>query len=400
MAETLLIRLAAGTRGFRDWVLVDEQGQGKSPVQTGAPDVGIINGVRRVVVLVPGAEVSVAEARVPGRNRQRLLRAIPYALEEQLATDVEELHFALGPASEEGQYPVAVVERESMDAWTALLREYGIQAEQLIPETLALPSDVGWSLMVDGETVLVRSGDYAGFAVDTDNLPVLLSLFQAKQQAPETARVFGSTILDLGAVDVEFIDERVQPLEVLARGWAQTPGINLLQGAYSRREEWGRLLRPWKASAALLLAGVILAGVLTGLNYFHLSQQSEQLSAEIEDVFRKAFPRAKRIVNPRAQMEQKLKQLRHQAGGGNTDFLAMFAETASVVRATKGINVNGASYRNGRLDLELQADSLQILDSLKQSLVSSGSMSAEIQSASTEADQKVKSRMRVQVKGS
>jgi len=400
MAETLFIRLAAGTRGFRDWVLVDEQGQGKGPVQTGVPDVGIINGVRRVVVLVPGVEVSLVEARVPGRNRQRLLRAIPFALEEQLATDVEELHFALGPVREGEQYPVAVVERSNMDAWAVLLRENGIQAEQLIPETLVLPSDAGWSLMVDGETVLVRSGDYAGFAADIDNLPVLFSLFQAKQQAPETARVFGSTVLDLEDVDVELVDERVQPLELLARGWAQAPGINLLQGAYSRREEWGRLLRPWKASAALLLAGFILVGVTTGLNYFHLSQQREQLSAEIEAVYRKAFPQAKRIVNPRAQMEQQLKQLRRQAGSGNTDFLAMFVETAGVVRATKGIDVRGASYRNGRLDLDLQADNLQILDSLKQSLVSSGLMSAEIQSASTEPDQKVKSRMRVQVKGS
>jgi general secretion pathway protein L len=344
--------------------------------------------------------VSLAEARVPGRNRQRLLRAIPYVLEEQLATDVEELHFALGPVGEGDQYPVAVVERSNRDAWAALLRENGIQAEQLIPETLALPSDAGWSLMVDGATVLVRSGDYAGFAADTDNLPVLFALFQAEQQAPETARVFGSTVLDLEAVDVEFIDERVQPLELLARGWAQGPGINLLQGAYSRREEWGRLLRPWTASAALLLAGVILVGVTTGLNYFRLAGQREQLSAEIEDVYRKAFPRAKRIVNPRVQMEQKLTQLRRRAGGGNTDFLAMFAETADVVRSTEGINVRGASYRNGRLDLDLQADNLQILDGLKQSLVSSGLMSAEIQSASTGADQKVKSRMRVQVKGS
>jgi len=400
MAETLLIRLAAGSRGFRDWVLVDEQGRGKGPVQTGVPDAGIINAVRRVVVLVPGAEVSLAEARVPGRNRQRLLRAIPYVLEEQLASDVEELHFALGPVGEEDQYPVAVVERSNMDAWTVLLRENGIQAEQLIPETLALPPGDGWSLMVDGETVLVRSSDYAGFAADIDNLPVLFALFQAKQQAPETARVFGSTVLDLEAVDVEFIDERIQPLELLARGWAQGPGINLLQGAYSRREEWGRLLRPWASSAALLLAGVILVGVTTGLNYFHLSGQRAQLNDEIEAVYRKAFPQAKRVVNPRVQMEQKLTQLRRQAGGGNADFLAMFAETADVVRSTEGINVRGASYRNGRLDLDLQADNLQILDGLKQSLVSSGLMSAEIQSASTGADQKVKSRMRVQVKGS
>ena len=400
MADTLLIRLAAGNGGFRDWVLVDEPGQGKGPVQTGVPGVGIINGVRRVVVLVPGAEVSLAEVRVPGRNRQRVLRAIPYALEEQLASDVEELHFALGPVKDGERYPVAIVDRAMMNAWTTLLRENGIQAEQLIPEPLALPSAAGWSLMVDGETVLVRSGEYAGFAADVDNLPVLSALFEARQQLPETAQVFGSTVLDLGAVDVELVDERVQPLEWLALGWVQGPRINLLQGDYSRREEWGRLLRPWKASAALLLAGFILVGVSTGLNYFHLSQQSEQLSAEIEDVFRKAFPRARRIVNPRAQMEQKLKELRRRAGGGNTDFLAMFAETADVVRATQGIKVRGASYRNGRLDLDLQADNLQILDSLKQSLVSSGLMSAEIQSASTQADQKVKSRMRVKARGS
>jgi len=400
MAETLLIRLATGTRGFRDWLLVDEQGQGKGPVQTGVPDDGIINSVRRVVVLVPGVEVSLVEARVPGRNRQRLLRAIPYALEEQLATDVEELHFALGPVGEGDQYPVAVVERANMDAWTALLRENGIQAEQFIPETLALPTAAGWSLMADGGTVLVRTGDTAGFVVDSENLPLLLSLLQLKQQAPETARVFGDAVIDLGDVDVEFMDERLQPLELLAHGWAQGKGINLLQGVYSRREEWGRLLRPWAASAALLLAGVILVGVTTGLNYFHLSAQREQLSAEIEAVYRTAFPQAKRIVNPRVQMEQKLTQLRRQAGGGNSDFLAMFAETADVVRAAKGINVHGASYRNGRLDLDLRADNLQILDSLKQSLVRGGLMSAEIQSASTGKDQKVKSRMRVQVKGS
>ena len=37
MAETLLIRLATENRGFHDWVLVDEQGVARSPVQTGVP---------------------------------------------------------------------------------------------------------------------------------------------------------------------------------------------------------------------------------------------------------------------------------------------------------------------------------------------------------------------------
>ena len=74
----------------------------------------------------------------------------------------------------------------------------------------------------------------------------------------------------------------------------------------------------------------------------------------------------------------------------------MLAETAGVLRATQGVSIEGASYRDGRLDLDLQADNLQILDQLKQSLAASGRMQADIQSATTEAGQKVKSRLRIQ----
>jgi general secretion pathway protein L len=397
MAETLLIRLATENRGFRDWVLVDEQGVARSPVQTGVPDAGIIAGATRVVVLVPGTEVFIGDARVPGRNRQRVLRAVPYALEEKLADDVESMHFALGPVQNIDHYPVVAVERAKMDAWGALLREQGISATQWLPDVLALPAaEEGWSVLVDADSVLVRNGEYAGFVVDMESFYTLFSLFHAREQAPQRARVLGSTVLDLQDVETEFVDQRQQALEVLAQGWAQGPVINLLQGPYSRSQEWGRLLRPWRASAALLLVGLLVSGVTTGVDYYRLSREQAQLRTDIEAAYRKAFPQAKRIVDPRRQMEQQLSQLQRSAGGGNTDFLFMLAETAGVLRATQGINIQGASYRDGRLDLDLQADNLQILDQLKQSLAASGRMQAEIQSATTEAGQKVKSRIRVQ----
>ena len=397
MAETLLIRLAAGDAGFRDWALVDEQGVARSPVQTGAPDAGIIAGAPRVVVLVPGAEVFIGDARVPGRNRQRVLRAAPYALEEKLASDVESMHFALGPVQDNDHYPVIAVERARMDAWGALLREQGISAAQWVPDVLALPAAAeGWSLLVDGDSVLVRSGECAGFVADMDNFYTLLSLFEAREQLPQRAQVFGPTLLDLHAVETEFVDQRQQVLEVLAQGWARGPVINLLQGPYSRSHEWGRLLRPWRATAALLLVALLVSGVTTGVDYYRLSREQAQLSADIEAVYRKAFPQSRRVVDPRAQMEQQLRQLQRSAGGGNTDFLFMLAETAGVLRATQGVSIEGASYRDGRLDLDLQADNLQILDQLKQSLAASGRMQADIQSATTEAGQKVKSRLRIQ----
>lgn len=399
MADTLLMRLAPGDAGIRDWLLLDNEGQVRTPVQTGAPAPAVAAGARRIVVLVPAEDVTLMEARVPG-GRQRVLRAIPFALEEQLASDVDDLHFAVGRSPGDDQYPVAVVERSRMDAWSALLLDNGISAHQWIPEQLALPRAEGWDILPDDRRVVVRTGDYSGFACERDSLPMMVSLLAGDDQLPAKARIHDREPLELVGVEIELDNAPAQPLEILAAGWRQGPAIDLLQGAYSRRAEWGRLLRPWKTSAALLLAIIVLGGLSAGINYYRLSQQQARLSADIEALYKQTFPNARRIVNPRAQMEQQLKQLQRRAGGGDTSFLGMFAETASVVRSAQGISVQGASYRDGRLDLDLQADNLQVLDTFKQSLVSGGRMNAEIQSATTDSDQKVKSRIRIEVKES
>lgn len=398
MADTLLIRLAVAGAGFRDWVLVDEAGAARTPVREGVPETGVVAGASRTVVIVPGSEVLLSEARVPGRNRQRVLRAIPYALEEQLASDVESLHFAIGPVQEEDSYPVAVVDRARMDSWSALLAEQHIVANQWLPEMLALPlTEAGWSLMVEGDSVLVRSGPWAGFASDLENFPALVSLFMSREETPTQARLFGAGRVDVDGMEVEVVDPELQALEILGRGYIQGPVLDLLQGDYSRSEEWGRILRPWKATAALLLAGLLLTGVSAGVNYYRLSKQQEQLAAEIEAVYRETFPKARRIVNPRAQMEQKLKELQRQAGGGgHTAFLALLADVGRVIRSNKGVQIQGVTYRDGRLDLQLQADNVQLLDQLKQALVRDGRLRAEIQSATTQKDGKVNSRVRIE----
>jgi general secretion pathway protein L len=398
MADTLLIRLAAAGAGFRDWLLVDEQGGARTPVREGVPEAGVAAGASRIVVIVPGEEVLLSEAQVPGRNRQRVLRAIPYALEEQLASDVETLHFAVGPVQENDHYPVAVVDRSRMDAWATLLTEHNIVATQWLPEMLALPlTEDGWSVMVEGDNVLVRSGPYSGFASDLETFPALVVLFASCEQAPAQGRLFGSGIIDIDGMDLQVVNQELQALEILACGFIQGPTLDLLQGDYSRREEWGRILRPWKATAALLLAGLLLTAVTTGFNYYHLSKQQQQLAAEIEKVYRETFPKARRIVNPRAQMEQKLKDLQRQAGGdGQTAFLALLADVGRILRTNKGVQIQGVTYRDGRLDLQLLADNVQVLDQLKQALVSEGKMRAEIQSATTQNDGKVNSRVRVE----
>ena len=101
MRETLIVYLSGDDTGECRYLLLDGEGEPGGEVVTGTLSQAAGEAAaRRVVVLVPGSEVLLAEIRVPGTNRQKVLRAIPYALEEQVAEDVEALHLSLIHISE------------------------------------------------------------------------------------------------------------------------------------------------------------------------------------------------------------------------------------------------------------------------------------------------------------
>ena len=115
-----------------------------------------------------------AEALVPGGSQARALQAIPFALEEQLADDVEKLHFALGSKDRDDNYPVAIIDRSTMDTISEQCQEAGLRPTSIVPETLALPmleaidfDEVSWTALLDEDQAVIRLNGYKGFATDT-----------------------------------------------------------------------------------------------------------------------------------------------------------------------------------------------------------------------------------------
>jgi general secretion pathway protein L len=401
MRNTLLIRIGQlGDEGC-EWLSLDATGQPLGQVRSGdLAGAAAEAGGLRVVVLVPGVDCLLTQVVIPGRNRQKLLRAVPYALEDQLIEDVENLHFALGPALPGGGYPVAVIATRRMDAILGACRNAGLDVGLLVPELLAVPCD-GEAVcgMIDGDVALVRSGAYTGFAVEAENLGLMLDRLPPPQDTPERTVSLrlpaGRALPDLGGCADEAVITRYEgsALLLLAQGLGDSP-LDLLQGAYSRNQEWGRIWRPLRATAALLLAGILLGNIVKGVDYFRLSSERDDLNSRMQAVFLESFPGTRRVVDPRVQMQQQLEKLQRRAGK-STRFLALLARSADVLRTAKDIEIAGASYRAGRLDVDLTALNLQVVDKLKQSLTARG-LKVEIQSAAADAGQRVKSRLRIQ----
>lgn len=359
----------------------------------------IDSGGERVIVLVPGQEVLLTQAEVPGHSRRLLAQAVPYALEEQLVEDVQELHFALG-AVEGDRIKVAVVSRARMDEWLAQLHQAGIEAERVVPDVLALPlQQNSWQLLRLDDRLLLRTGPQSGMVIDANNAALsLTALLKEADPKPATLRVqdFAGRAEPLPSLDIETVEEPAAglPVAVMAAAFDPQQAINLLQGPYSRRERIGRYWRPWRAAAALLAGFIVVQFVAGVVERQQLAAQKQALEADIEQVYRQAFPEARKVVNARVQMERALKALRGGGLAGGGGFAELLAQAGRQFNASPNLNLQRLSYKGGQLDVALLIGDLQQLDQLKQRLVDEAGLEVEIQSASAR-DNLVEARLRI-----
>ncbi|MDH5257090.1 MAG: type II secretion system protein GspL [Gammaproteobacteria bacterium] len=396
MRDQIIIRMPAEGRESFSWVKLSsaiispiiEHGELESLVSA---SIGF-----QVVVLVPGSDAVLLDVSVPTQNKQRMLKAIRYANEEELATDVESLHFSLGSIESKNTVPVAVVEIALMDQWQALFQSVGLAVDVMMPETLAIPfAENQLNIVIEEHAAYFRGGDYDAFYVDIENLKLMLSLWLKDREVeeknlPETIVVWGDESGLISSVDIaeEIQIEHKSASKGLLGILASQPlnfekTINLLQGDYSRREQLGKIWRPWRLAASLAGVLFILQLGLAITQSSSLEAQTQALKAEVNKIYKDAFPDARRVVNARRQMEQKLKELKGGGSSSSITFLTLLADTSPVFKATSGLNLQSIRYKNQMLDVEIEVPNYQVLDQLKQKLTKEGERSVEIQSAVT-----------------
>ncbi|MGD2084283.1 MAG: type II secretion system protein GspL [Chromatiales bacterium] len=352
---------------------------------------------RQVIWLVGSEDIRIEQREIPARSRKQLAQAIPYALEDELAEDVAELHFAF--AADGDRVSVAVVRRALLRGALERLGSAGISPARAIPDCLAVPLEEGrWSLLVDQDRVLLRNGPRSGMVCDPAMLSLVLS--SALAETPEESRPDGLRLwecasgTELPELPLETEAETcVSALEAMAAGLTPQGGIDLLQGEFSAHERQARQLRRWWPVAAMLAVGAILAMVDKGLEVNRLERRQALVSERIQEVFRETFPDASRVVDARVQMEQRLSALRSEQGD-ERGFLGMLADAVEPLESQPGIQLKGVEFRNQVLELNLAAGDVQQLDALRQALEAGGTARAEIQSVNVEGG-RVAARIRI-----
>lgn len=404
MRNNLLILSENNEIPLVDWVTFDALGQITDfATEVALETLSVSKGL--TIALVPSTQLTIMQVAIPSKRWQQVVQAVPYALEEQLAEEVEKLHFALGKRESHSNFiTVAVIARAVLEAYQQSFKTINLTPSLLIPDVLAVPKPVtGWGMMPFKNRILVRTGLQTGFAIEIESLAVVLQTALVEVHPPEQIVIFRDiqptlNLLEiLQTFDIPIV-EQVHEQGIV--GWfaqelSKHKPLNLLQGDYRPTSKVAVLWRPWRLTASLLLVWILLFFIEQGMNYQHLRQQHQQLSEQIEQIYRQTFPEARKIVDPRAQMEQQLKRLGTQPDQGKSaeDFLALFQSLSVPFSQLNGLTIQQLDYQAGRFDIQLTSTDLQVLEQLKSRIRGSGLM-VEIQVASSRRDA-VESQLRV-----
>jgi general secretion pathway protein L len=313
---------------------------------------------------------------------------VPYALEEQLADDIDDLHFAIGKrVGNSSRTPVAVVRRSLMDEWLTALKSNGLDPEAMYADSDLLPRNPGQAVaLLEEDVVVVRPPAGSPVTLPAEALGEALEIAQHATAEIATTGIRG-LVLYTGAAEwhqhsaqVEALRERFDgikiqlltggPLTLFAQQMPSASPINLLQGPYtpttSREVGW----QAWRIAAFLLvgLVGLHIAGKATELTL--LKRNEHALDKSIGETFRSAMPGEANVLDARRRLEQRLAVIR--SGADTTGLLPALEALAQARNTAPGTVVQALSFRDGAVELKLAAPDAASLDRVSHALSGNG----------------------------
>ena len=392
------------------FTLVDKAGQVQ---RAGHAALALLPRANETRLIVAARDVLLLAATVPPLKGPKLRQALPNIVEDQLIQDPLGCHIALDPvALPDSRRVLAVVDRAWFRTICDAFAAAGHRRLSAVPATRCLPAprepaQATLDAPVDGEAVKADAITIAtapaarptavaavlGLAttvepalVEAGALPVAagaprLELAIARGALGEgfaapASRAAGTLAALAGGGDVELYELGEPGAEPRLASVGRTDGP-LLPGAqplpfdtFARRALAERFdlcqfefeSQPWRFDRAtmkrlrvpIVLVAATLGVAVIGMNlhWWKLSRERDALSAQITETLLSAFPKTTTVLDPPAQMQRQLDQLRLAAGElSPNDFLAL---SSGLSRSMGALPLNGIAsldYHDRRLDV-------------------------------------------------
>ncbi len=354
------------------WLTLDRKGQPiGQPATGGQPPAN-----DSALLLIPANWLHAQRLQLPSMSRAQLHQAIPFAMEEQVAGDIEQLHVAHGSIAVDGSVIAAAIEPDILNSLLQQLRQFNIVVAKAVPDACVIGSADGELKVVaiEQDYVIASGNDF--MLLDKDELDFLLSQQPAETQLTWHGR-HQPEIEWSGSLQTSLNNAPFVQLAAMAGNTA----INIMQGEYLPAAR-GSTKRVWQLAAGLAGILLLLGFIYAITDWWLLSREVDKYRLQVETTFRETFPEITSVVNPRVQAERALGEINPAQGDA---LLNLLGGTATVIATQQGLILQTVNYDRSGLRLEVVADSVAKLDELTIALEQQG-LTAQLDSAIRSAE--------------
>ena len=246
MSDTLLIHYNIENVQQATWSLCNSDGELTGKITTGSlAELSETAANHTAIVLLNSHCLHINQLQLPTQNQQKLLRAVPYAIEEFIADDVEDFHFVVAKNKHDNATSVVGINRNTLQNVINVFRDAAITPEKIIPDALCLAANDGeqWACLNYDNDSYLQTGTQNGMVISHDILPYIISskLLDEALDKPEKILLFSeqddaASFDELKEVfddhsDIELINivYNTHPLVVFCGNYRQALPLNLLQ---------------------------------------------------------------------------------------------------------------------------------------------------------------------------
>lgn len=303
MTDTLFLRLRSPSADEPVECCVAGAGGIAAPERLPLAALAVRAAGRRVIAFIPTSDTLGVAVTLPPMSAAKVRAALPFALEDQLAGDLEGQHFAVGARLADGRWPVRVISRARLESWLAPLRGAGLEPQALFAEADGLrekPGDL--MLWLDGDDAHWRAPGRAPVTLPTDALTEgPASAMDGDATGALGLRVHGhpddiarhaAAIETLGGGFLQSVTQTLPegPLPWLAAQSEAAQGVNLLQGGYAPTRSVLTGLEAWRWPLRLAVAALVLQILGWGLEAWRLHRAAVPVDAALLEAARPLDP--------------------------------------------------------------------------------------------------------------
>lgn len=339
--------------------MIDQHGEG--PLRNLGDLVGTS---RRIVLLLAAADVSLLSVQAPPLSGARLKAALPGLVEEHILGDPLDAVLVAAPEQPDGTRPIAVADRDWLEALVRSLLVQGARAVTAVPAQLCLPLQPGSvAAAISGVELTLRQSLFQGFGLALDATPAVV-LQTARTFSGDAPLVLYVPPAQLG--EYQALAQDAGPgITLEADDWAhwiagsKTTALDLVSGlgaAGSPARDWRR----WRWPIAL--AALVIAVNLIGLNveWLRLRSEATTVRQSMTQTYRNVYPRETTILDPVLQMRQHIARARANTGEVAPDEFTYLASALGEATRALGRPVGIASieYRERALTVKVKPESV------------------------------------------